>query len=418
MVQANDIDMQLRRRAQSVIPGGMWGHQHVQRLPEGYPQYFTRGEGCRTWDANGRSYIDYLCAWGPMILGYNDPDVEEAAARQRMEGDGLNGPTPLLVDLAELVVETVPHADWALFSKNGTDATTACVTIARAGTGRRKILVARGAYHGAIPWCSPSVAGVTEEDRAHLIIYDYNDVASLEAAVGEASDDLAGILVSAFKHDLGKEHVLPTHEFAARARELATKADAALIVDDVRAGFRLDLGGSWELVGVRPDLSAWSKAIANGRALAAVTGNDRFRQAATQIFTTGSFWTAGVSMAASIATITKLRDTGAVAHMQAMGQRLRDGLQKQADQLGFKLRQSGPTQMPVFLFEGDDDRRIGNRFCLEALDRGVYFHPVHTMFLSAAHTAAIIDETLEVTAEALRATANAIDREAMRATGS
>lgn len=418
MVQANDIDMQLRRRAQSVIPGGMWGHQHVQRLPEGYPQYFTRGEGCRTWDANGRSYIDYLCAWGPMILGYNDPDVEEAAARQRMEGDGLNGPTPLLVDLAELVVETVPHADWALFSKNGTDATTACVTIARAGTGRRKILVARGAYHGAIPWCSPSVAGVTEEDRAHLIIYDYNDVASLEAAVGEAGDDLAGILVSAFKHDLGKEHVLPTREFAARARDLATKADAALIVDDVRAGFRLDLGGSWELVGVRPDLSAWSKAIANGRALAAVTGNDRFRQAATQIFTTGSFWTAGVSMAASIATITKLRDTGAVAHMQAMGQRLRDGLQKQADQIGFKLRQSGPTQMPVFLFEGDDDRRIGNRFCLEALDRGVYFHPVHTMFLSAAHTAAIIDETLEVTAEALRATANAIDREAMRATGS
>ncbi len=418
MVQANDIDMQLRRRAQSVIPGGMWGHQHVQRLPEGYPQYFTRGEGCRTWDANGRSYIDYLCAWGPMILGYNDPDVEEAAARQRMEGDGLNGPTPLLVDLAELMVETVPHADWALFSKNGTDATTACVTIARAGTGRRKILVARGAYHGAIPWCSPSVAGVTEEDRAHLIIYDYNDVASLEAAVGEAGDDLAGILVSAFKHDLGKEHLLPTREFAARARDLATKSDAALIVDDVRAGFRLALGGSWELVGVRPDLSAWSKAIANGRALAAVTGNDRFRQAATQIFTTGSFWTAGVSMAASMATITKLRDTGAVAHMQAMGQRLRVGLQKQADQLGFRLCQSGPTQMPVFLFEGDDDRRIGNRFCLEALDRGVYFHPVHTMFLSAAHTAAIIDETLEVTAEALRATANAIDREAMRATGS
>ncbi|MBL0937118.1 MAG: aminotransferase class III-fold pyridoxal phosphate-dependent enzyme [Rhizobiaceae bacterium] len=418
MVPANDIDMQLRRRAQSVIPGGMWGHQHVQRLPEGYPQYFTRGEGCRTWDANGRSYIDYLCAWGPMILGYNDPDVEEAAARQRIEGDGLNGPTPLLVDLAELVVETVPHADWALFSKNGTDATTACVTIARAGTGRRKILIARGAYHGAIPWCSPSVVGVTEEDRAHLIIYDYNDIASLDAAVTEAGADLAGILVSAFKHDVGKEHVLPTREFAARARELATNANAALIVDDVRAGFRLDLGGSWELVGVRPDLSAWSKAIANGHALAAVTGNDRFREAATRIFTTGSFWTAGVSMAASIATITKLRETGAVAHMQAMGRRLREGLQKQADQLGFKLHQSGPSQMPVFLFEGDDDRRIGNRFCLEALERGVYFHPVHTMFLSAAHTAAIIDETLEVTAEALRATANAIDHEGMRATGS
>src|SRR5690606_4031334 len=160
----------------------------------------------------------------------------------------------LLVELAELLVETVPHADWALFSKNGTDATTACVTIARAGTGRRKVLVARGAYHGAIPWCTPSVAGVTQEDRAHLIAYDYNDVASLEAAVEEAGKDLAAILVSAFKHDLGKEHQMPTRVFAKRARELATQADAALIVDDVRAGFRLDLGGSWELVGVQPDL--------------------------------------------------------------------------------------------------------------------------------------------------------------------
>jgi len=405
---ANDYDMELRRRAQAVIPGGMWGHQHVQRLPEGYPQYFTRGKGCRTWDANGRGYIDYMCAWGPMILGYQDPDVEAAAARQREMGDGLNGPTPALVDLAELMVETIPHADWTLFSKNGTDATTACVTIARAGTGRRKILVARGAYHGAIPWCTPSVAGITEEDRAHLIHYDYNDIASLEAAVDQAGQDLAGIIVSAFKHDVGKEHILPTRAFAARARELATQADAALIVDDVRAGFRLHIGGSWELVGVRADLSAWSKAIANGHALAAVTGSDRFCKAATEIYTTGSFWTAGVSMAAAIATITKLRDTNGVAHMEAMGLRLREGLQKQADSLGLKLRQSGPVQMPVFLFEGDDDRRIGNRFCLEALARGVFFHPVHTMFLSTAHTPEIIDETLEISAEALRATANAL----------
>ena len=98
-------------------------------------------------------------------------------------GDAMNGPSERLVELAELVVDTVPHADWAMFSKNGTDATTACMTIARAGTGRRKVLVARGAYHGAIPWCTPSVAGVTEEDRAHLLHYDYNDEASLEAAV-------------------------------------------------------------------------------------------------------------------------------------------------------------------------------------------------------------------------------------------
>ncbi|MBX9453669.1 MAG: aminotransferase class III-fold pyridoxal phosphate-dependent enzyme [Mesorhizobium sp.] len=399
------IDAALRARAAKVIPGGMWGHQNATRVPVGYPQYFSRGEGCRIWDADGRSYIDYMCAWGPMILGYGDPDVEEAAARQRAQGDGLNGPTPRLVELAELMVDTVAHADWAMFSKNGTDATTACVTIARAGTGRRKVLVARGAYHGAIPWCTPSVAGVTEEDRAHLVYYDYNDAASLEAAAASVKGDLAAIIVSAFKHDLGKDHVLPERAFAQAARRVADEADAALIVDDVRAGFRLDMGGSWELVSVKPDLSAWSKAIANGRALAAVTGNDRFREGAKKIFTTGSFWTAGVSMAASIATITKLRNTDGVGLMSASGERLRAGLQAQARKYGLALRQSGPAQMPVFLFDGDEDRSLGSRFCLEALNRGVYFHPTHTMFLSAAHTSEIIDETLEITEEAFKAVA-------------
>lgn len=396
-----EADKALRARAARVVPGGMWGHQSVSRLPAGYPQYFERAAGCRTWDVNGRSYIDFMCAWGPMVLGYNDPDVEAAAAAQRALGDGMNGPSARQVELAELFVETVPHADWAMFSKNGTDATTACVTIARAGTGRRKVLLARGAYHGAIPWCTPSISGVTEEDRAHLIYYEYNDVQSLEAAAEQAGNDLAAILVSAFKHDLGKEHVLATPAFARCARALADTADAALIVDEVRAGLRLHLGGAWELLGVRPDLAAWSKAVANGHALAAVTGNDRFREGATRVYTTGSFWTAAVSMAASVATITKLRNTDGIGHMRAMGQRLRDGLDAQAARHGVRLRQSGPVQMPVFLFEDDAERRIGNRFCLEALERGVYIHPTHTLFLSAAHTEADIDEALAATDDAM-----------------
>jgi len=397
------VNRTLCARASRVIPGGMWGHQNAARLPIGYPQYFSRGEGCRTWDVDGREYIDFMCGWGPNILGYGDPDVEAAADSQRSMGDCLNGPSERLVELAELIVDTIPHADWALFSKNGTDATTACLTIARAGTGRRKILVARGAYHGAVPWCSPSLLGVTAEDRAHLIYFDYNNIESLERAAEAARGDLAGILVSAFRHDIGRDHEMPLREFAQRARKLATEADAALIVDDVRAGFRLDLGGSWELVGVRPDLAAWSKAIANGHALAAVTGNDRFRDGASKIFTTGSFWTAAVSMAASVATLTKLKRIGAIAILQAMGQRLRDGLDAQSRKYGLPLRQTGPVQMPLLLFEHDEDRRIGNAFCLEALARGVYLHPTHTLFLSAAHTKADIDATLTATDEAFAA---------------
>ncbi len=394
-------DALLRARALRVIPGGMWGHQNAGRLPAAYPQYFTRGEGCHLWDADGREYIDFMCAWGPMILGYNDPDVEAAAAVQRRRGDGLNGPAACLVELAELVVDIVPHADWAMFQKNGTDATTLCVVIARAATGKRKILVAEGAYHGALPWCNPYPLGATPEDRMHVLRFDYNDVASLEAAADLAGDDLAGVIVSAFKHDYGKAHVLPTRDFAGAVRALCDRTGAAMILDDVRAGFRLHRGGSWEPLGVRPDLAAWSKAIANGRALAMVTGNDPFREAAASVFTTGSFWTAAVPMAAAIATINKLKASDAVSHMQAMGQRLRDGLDRQAAAHGLRLRQSGPPQMPVMLFDDDDDRKKGWLFCTEALKRGVYLHAMHTMFLSAAHTVADIDRALEATDAAM-----------------
>ncbi len=239
----NSIDAALRERARRVIPGGLWGHMNAALLPEGYPQFFARAEGCRLWDVDGNEYVDLMCSWGPIVLGHHHEAVERAAERQRAAGDCMNGPGAVLVELAELVVALVPHAAWAMFQKNGTDATTTCVTLARAATAKRKLLVARGAYHGAVPWCSPSLAGVTTEDRAHLLHYDYNDVASLDTAADQADDDLAGVLVSAFRHDVGKDQALPTRAFAQHVRALCDRTGAALILDDVRAGFRLDLGG-------------------------------------------------------------------------------------------------------------------------------------------------------------------------------
>jgi glutamate-1-semialdehyde 2,1-aminomutase len=390
-------DAALRERAGSVIPGGMWGHQRAAAVPAGYPQFFAGGHGCRVVDVDGNEYIDFMCSWGPIILGHRDRAVDAAALARIAAGDCLNGPTPHAVELAELLVETIPHADWAMFQKNGTDATTTCVTLARAGTGRRKILVAEGAYHGAVPWCSPSLLGVTAEDRAHILPFRYNDVASLEAAVERAGNDLAGILVSALRHDLSRPLEMPTADFAGACRRLCDERDAALILDDVRAGFRLHLGGSWESLAVRPDLCAWSKAIANGWPLAAVTGGERFRQAAGSVFVTGSFWYAGAPMAASVATITALHAADAPTRLGQVGQRFRDGLARQAERHGFTLIQSGPPQMPLVQFEGDADVALGERFCREALARGVYLHPRHNMFLSLAHTEAEIDAALEAT---------------------
>jgi glutamate-1-semialdehyde 2,1-aminomutase len=396
------LDQSLRHRALQVVPGGMYGHMRAAGLPAGYPQFFARGEGCYLWDVDGRKYLDFMCSWGPIVLGHRHPLVDEAARRQMEQGDCLNGPTERMVELAERLVGLVAHADWAIFCKNGTDATTTCVTLARGATGKRKIVLAQGAYHGAVPWCSPYPYGVMAEDRAHAIYFKYNDIASLEAAVAQAGNDLAGILVSAFRHDYGQHQELPDPAFAARARALADVSEAALILDDVRAGFRLTLHGSWNTIGVQPDLSAWSKAIANGYALAAVMGNDRFRQAASQLYATGSFWCGATSMAAALTTIDVLQAKNGPEHMRRMGQRLRDGISTQAARHGVAIRQSGPVQMPTILFEDDIDYAKGSRFVQETLNRGVYLHPKHNMFLSLAHTADDIDLALSVTDEALR----------------
>lgn len=403
-------DQALRTRAARVIPAGMWGHQNASRLPASYPQFFASANGCRIRDVDGREYIDFMCGWGPMILGYGHPGVEAAADRQRRAADGMNGPCGVLVDLAELMVDTIPHADWVMFQKNGTDATTACVMIARSG-GRRKILLANGAYHGAVPWCNPNPAGATAEDREHIIRYDWNDIGSLEAAALAAGTDLAGVIVSAFRHDLGKAQEMPSPAFAQAVRALCDRTEAAMIVDDVRAGFRLHMGGSWELAGVRPDLSAWSKAIANGYPLAMVSGNERFRAAASRVFVTGSFWTGAVAMAAAIETVRILKAEDGIARMQAMGERLRAGLDRQATAHGQRLRQSGPAQMPMMLFDRDEDRARGWHFCSAALTRGVYLHATHTMFLSAAHTETDIDIALDATEDAMHETAREFGRQ-------
>jgi glutamate-1-semialdehyde 2,1-aminomutase len=403
-------DHELRERARRVIPGGMYGHQNVRALPPGFPQFLGGGEGCRIRDVDGNEYIDFMCSYGPIILGHRHPAVEAAAMAQLARGDCQNGPGEPLVELAERFVDVVEHADWALFAKNGTDATTTCVTIARATTERRKVLVAEGAYHGAAPWCTPAIAGVVPEDRAHLVHFRFNDLESVTKAIESAPDDVAAIVVSPFKHDARHEQELVDPAFAAGLRAVCDDVGAALVLDDVRAGFRLAHGGSWEPLGVRPDLSAWSKAIANGHPLAAVAGNDRFRAGAERIFVTGSFWFAAVPMAAAIATIETLGAQHAVASMERTGQRLRDGLAGQAVSHGVRINQTGPVQMPLLTFPDDVEFELANAWTDTAARRGAYFHPWHNWFLSAAHTDDDIDTALMATDEAFAAVAAILAR--------
>ena len=385
----------LLKRAEAVIPGGVYGHMSIARLPDDYPQFFERAEGARIWDVDGKPYIDFMCGYGPNLFGYGHRQINDAFIRQMETADTLTGPTARMVEYAEAFVGMVSHAGWAMFCKNGTDATSMAMVTARAHTRRRKLILAKGAYHGAAPWCTPRRDGTLPSDREHQIFCAYNDVESLEAAATAAGDDLAAIFAAPIKHDAFVDQAAPDLAYARRAREICDRTGAVLIVDDVRAGFRLARDCSWSAIGVQPDLSTWGKCIANGHPISALLGAEHLRDAAANIYVTGSFWLQAAPMAAGLETLRLVRETDYLEHMIGLGQRLRDGLAARAEAAGFGFRQTGPVQMPLFLFDGDKDLRLGFAWCSHMLAQGVYMHPWHNMFLCAAMTEADIDQTLD-----------------------
>ncbi|MHB8531015.1 MAG: aminotransferase class III-fold pyridoxal phosphate-dependent enzyme [Caulobacteraceae bacterium] len=403
MPQANSRDKELRERAAAVIPGGMFGHQSVRLMPEDYPQFFARAKGARLWDVDGAELLDFMCAYGPNLMGYGDEAIDRAFTGQLALGDAMTGPAPVLVEFAEAMTALVTHADWLIPCKNGSDATQMALLVARAHTRRKTVIRAKGAYHGAAPWCAMRHPGVTAEDQANQILIDYNDVGSLEAAAARAGADLAAVFAAPLKHDAFVDQVQPDPAYAAAARRICDRTGALLVVDDVRAGLRVARDCSWSKVGVQPDLSAWGKCLANGHALSALLGSDASRKAAASIFVTGSFWYQAAPLAAALATLERVRETDYLEHIEGLGGRLRSGLAGLAERHDIALRQTGPVTMPLFLFDDDPDLRKGFCFSSEMLKRGIYVHPWHNMFLCAAMTAADIDQALTAADDSLAA---------------
>ena len=391
------MDNEWRERANRVLPGGMYGHIRAKDYPQNYPQFFGRSSGSRVWDLDGNSYVDMMCSWGPMIVGYRNQVVDDAVRRELEQRDLAYGPSPRVVELAERFVGLVEHADWAMFAKNGGDATTLAVTVARAATGRKKVLKAAKSYHGSTPWFTPGPAGITPEDRANIIEFTYNDANSLVHAVEVAGNDLAAIILTPHRHDTFSDQMPVRPEFAHLVRDLCDANDAVLILDDVRSGFRVSLSGSWAPLGIRPDLSAFSKCIGNGYPLAALTGIESLNKAAASIYATGSFWYASGAMAAGLACLDLLEKDDAIDVMNARGNQFMTGVREQAASYGINVVVSGPPAMPFVRFEDGETMEYAFIWCEEALRRGAFLHPWHNWFISTAHTEADINDVLAAT---------------------
>lgn len=398
-------------RAARVIPGGIYGHTApALTVPGAMPYFAARAQGCRYWDVDGREYIDYMCGYGPIVLGYNHPEVEEAVRTEQAHGGCFNHPTERFVELAETLVARIDFADWAVFGKNGSDMTTWAVQVAREHTRRKKILLAHGAYHGIDPWCTPGHGGLIDEDRAHIHTFTWNQPDTLADLFDRYRHQVAAVVLTPFHHPLYRDSVLPDPAFVSAVNSLCGEHNALLILDDVRAGFRLHPGGSHRLYGFQPDLACYCKAIANGHPISAAVGRDHLRPAAGRVFLTGSFWNAPAPMAAALTTIRLLESTDAYTSMARTGQRLLDGLVRLGAAAGFTIRPSGPPAMPFITFDPDPDLRLARAFAKLTAARGLFFHPHHNWFLSAAHHDADIDQTLERAADAFRALPDEVAR--------
>lgn len=390
-------------RASKVIPGGVYGHTSpAASLPLLFPLYAASGEGCHYLDPDGNRYLDFLCAYGPVILGYHHPEVEKAAAEERSKGLAFNHPTPVMVELAELLTRRVGFASWTVFGKNGSDMTTWAIQVSRQHTGRKKILAIKGAYHGVDAWTNPSPGGIIEEDRVHIHRFVWNDTEAFRDLVNRFKDQIAAIILTPFHHPAFGGNQLPAPGFFETIQETCAKEGIVVILDDIRAGFRLHANGSHHVFPIHPDIACYCKAIGNGYAISAAAGTDRMRQAAGQVFLTGSYWNDPVAMAAAKTCLEVISRDRVPGKLEKLGSQLLEGLERAGKDSGHPLKGTPPAATPYIVFDGDPDLRKIQRFSGLCAERGVIFHPHHNWFMSAAHTPEDVEHAIEVAREALR----------------
>ena len=400
---------QLLRRAERVIPLGSqtFSKCHTQ-YPRGFaPLFLTHGRGGRVWDADGNIFIDLVCGLMPVLLGYRDVDVDRAIAEQLEKGIIFSLATELEIELAERLVEIVPCAEAVRFGKNGSDATSAAVRVARAFTGRDRI--AAGGYHGWHDWYIGSTVrdkGVPGAVGELTHRFPYGDLEALDAILGSRPGEFAAVILEP-ADDSGA-----AKGFLEEARFLAHEHGALLIFDEVITGFRYSLGGAQELFSVTPDLATFGKGMANGMPLSAVVGRAELMREMEDIFFSMTFGGETLSLAAGIAVIDKLKREPVIESIWKTGSAIVDGARRIAEAKGVSdlIRFDGLPPCHGVSFrdhENADSNAITTFFMREMLSGGVLINGSHNICYAHNDTdvEAVLnayEQTLELLADALK----------------
>lgn len=417
----------LFERARVVIPGGVNSPVRAFGSVGGTPRFMARAEGARLWDADGNAYLDYIGSWGPHLLGHGHPRLMAAVRDQAERAMSFGAPTELEVTLAETICAIVPSVEMVRLVNSGTEATMSAVRLARAATGRNKIIKFEGCYHGhadeflinagsgAMTFGVPSSPGVTPGIAADTLTAKYNNIASVEALVAENKNGIAAIIVEPVVGNMGV--VVPEPGFHESLRAICDREGIILIFDEVMTGFRVALGGAQSLYNIRPDLTTMGKVIGGGLPVGAYGGR---RDLMSRISPSGPVYQAGtlsgnpLAVTGGLEALRILREENPYGKLESLGARLETGLRSALKDAGIDGQINRVGSMITLFFTAApvrdyDTAKVADTkrfaaFFHGMLDRGVMLPPsqFEAAFISAAHTEADIDATVEAARAALK----------------
>lgn len=414
-------------QAVKVIPGGVNSPVRAFKSVEMNPVVLERGEGSRVWDVDGNEYVDYICSWGPLILGHSHPSVVEAVKAAAEKGTSFGALTEIEVKMAQLVAEIVPSVEVVRMVNSGTEATMSALRLARAYTRRNKIVKFEGSYHGhsdsllikagsgVATLGLPDSPGVPENTAQHTLTVPYNDLDSARVAFQKFGHDIAAVIVEPVAGNMGV--VAPEPGFLEGLRRLTAHYGALLIFDEVMTGFRVDYHCAQGKYGVMPDLTTLGKVIGGGLPVGAYGGR---REIMEMVAPTGPVYQAGtlsgnpLAMAAGYATLQELGKPGVYEQLEAKASRLEEGFRQNAEEAGIPYHINRVGSMVCLFFTGErvvsytqakqsDTKRFARYFRL-MLEQGILLPPsqFEGMFVSTAHSDEDIERTIEANRNALK----------------
>src|SRR5687767_9493386 len=415
-------------RAVELMPGGVNSPVRAFRGVGGTPRFIATASGATMTDVEGKTYVDYVGSWGPMILGHAAPEVIDALHEALGRGTSYGAPTELEVEMAEEIIEAVPSVEMVRMVNSGTEATMSALRLARGATGRNKIVKFEGCYHGhgdsllvkagsgVATLGLPDSPGVTASVAANTITAPFNDAAALEQVFEEHGDDIAAVIVEPVVGNMGC--VPPREGYLQAMREVTRRRGAVLIFDEVMTGYRLARGGAQELYDITPDLTTLGKIIGGGLPVGAYGGR---RDLMEQVAPAGPVYQAGtlsgnpLAMTAGLAVLRRLRDREIYERLEEAGRRLTEGMAEAAREAGVETVTNRVGSMFTTFFSDSEvfdwptaaksDRERYGKFFHAMLGEGVYLAPsqFEAAFIGAAHTDDLLDRTVEAARKAFRA---------------